>query len=429
MMKEKIKVGYVGLGDRGYAMLERCIAKMNDVEVLYLCDVNDAPLTKAKEMIKSNCGYEPKTTYGYHDILADKEVDAVFLMTGWDGRTQMVTEFMRAGIYVGFEVGEAESIEECFTLVDTYEATGTPAMMLENCCYGRRELMLLNMIKQGLFGEVVHCTGGYQHYTTDAVTFKGIEKDDATSSNFRLKHCLDHNREFYPTHELGPICKMLNINRGNRMVRLNSVATKAVGLKSYAKEHFGADSVWANLPYIQGDIVNTVITCENGETILLTLDNTLPRAFYSRNISVRGTKAMSSEDARVVFLDSMSATVDPHSDEGVRNNEDEFYAKYDHPISREMIAACDLNDALRINWLVMRAFIESVKAGTNTPIDIYDAASWMCIGVLSEQSIKNNGAPVDIPDFTRGKYKCREDVVKSKYCLEEVVDDPSVKVM
>ena len=107
----------------------------------------------------------------------------------------------------------------------------------------------------------------------------------------------------------------------------------------------------------------------------------------------------------------------------------EFYDKYDHPISREMVAACDWDDARRINWLVLRAFIESVKAGTNTPIDVYDAATWMCIGVLSEQSISQNGAPVDIPDFTNGKYKNREPIVKSKYCLEEICEDDSIKVM
>ena len=428
-MKSKIKVGYVGLGERGYAMLERCIAKMSDVEVAYVCDTQLEPIEKAKDMLEKATGFRPIGTTDYRDILNDKTVDAVFIMIGWDGRNDMVIEFMNAGIYVGFEVGEAENLDECYQLVEAYEKTGTPAMMLENCCYGRRELLLLNMIKKGLFGEVVHCTGGYQHYCTEVVTFKGIEKEDFEKHNFRLKHQLEHNRENYPTHELGPICKMLNINRGNRLVRLNSIASKPAGLRSFASERFGKDSVWANLPYKQGDIVNTVITCEGGETIMLTLDSTLPRAYYSRNISVRGTKAMSNEDRKVVFLDSMSKDIDPHSDVGLANNEQEFYDKYDHPISREMVAACDWDDARRINWLVLRAFIESVKAGTNTPIDVYDAATWMCIGVLSEQSISQNGAPVDIPDFTNGKYKNREPIVKSKYCLEEICEDDSIKVM
>lgn len=428
-MKEKIKVGYVGLGERGYAMLERCVAKMKDVEVAYVCDVQSEFVEKAKNMIRDNCGFTPIGTADYRDILADKSVDAVFIMIGWDGRTEMIIEFMNEGKYVGFEVGTAESLSECYDLVNAYEKTGVPAMMLENCCYGRRELLLLNMIKKGLFGEVVHCTGGYQHYCTEVVTFKGVDNENFEKYNFRLKHQLEHNRESYPTHELGPICKMLNINRGNRLVRLNSVASKASALKSYAKEHFGDDCPWAKLDYKQGDIVNTVITCENGETILLTNDSNLPRAYYSRNISVRGTKAMSNEDRKVVFLDSMSKDIDPHSDIGLSNNEQEFYDKYDHPISREMVNACDWDDARRINWLVIRAFVESVKAGINTPIDIYDAATWMSIGVLSEQSIASNGAPVDIPDFTNGKYKNREPIVKGKYCLEEICEDDNIKVM
>jgi hypothetical protein len=173
-------------------------------------------------------------------------------------------------------------------------------MMLENCCYGRRELAVLNLVKQGLFGETVHATGGYMHYLNDVELFKDIEDDNV--KHYRLDYYINNNRESYPTHELGPIAKALNINRGNRMVRLNCITSKSCGLKSYAKEKLGEGSKYSKIDYKQANVVTTLITCANGETIQLTLDTTLPRGHYSRNFSIRGTKGMSNEDILKVAL-------------------------------------------------------------------------------------------------------------------------------
>ena len=205
------------------------------------------------------------------------------------------------------------------------------------------------------------------------------------------------------------------------MLRLSSFATKSVALKDYAATHFGKDSEYAKIDYLQGDIVNTVITCADGATILLTLDTTLPRAYYSRNISVRGTKGMSSEERRVVFLEGM--------EEKIENNEAEMFEKYDHPLHAEYVAKGVKEGHGGMDWLVCRAFVESVKAGINTPIDVYDAAAWLSIGPLSAESIKNGGMPVEIPDFTNGKWQNREPIVESKYCLDAIVKDESVSVV
>ena len=423
-MKEKIVVGYIGCGRRGRSVLKENLAKMRDVEIKYLCDMSEARMERATEHLLAGGAQRPLFTKDYHDILNDPEVDAVFVMTGWGGRPAIAMDCMRAGKRVAIEVGCADTLEECFALVDTYEETGVPLMMLENCCYGRRELMALNLVKKGLFGEVVHCSGGYFHYLNERELFRDIETDPVELRHYRIGRYVTDNRDSYPTHELGPIAKAMSINRGNRMVRLNSIASKACGLKQYAKDHLGEDSEWAKLDYKQGDIVNTIITCADGATISLTLDTTLPRAHYSRGFSVRGTKGMCNEDTRVFFFDDM--------EEGSRNknNEPEMFEKYDHPIQREYQAACrDVGGhADGIDWLVCRAFIESVKTQTNPPIDVYDTASWLCIGVLSAKSIELGGAPVEIPDFTRGKWQNREPVARGKYCLDEVCEDPNVSI-
>ncbi|MBR6790420.1 MAG: Gfo/Idh/MocA family oxidoreductase [Oscillospiraceae bacterium] len=423
-MKEKIKVGYIGLGRRGKGVLNACYSKMSDVEVSVICDLSEERLEIGKKILEENAGYTPKTTFDYHDILNDPEIDAVIIMTGWGGRPGLAVEAMRAGKYAAVEVGCSDTLEECFDLVQAYEETGVPVMMMENCCYGRREMMMLKMVKEGLFGEVVHCTGGYHHYLPDMELFvdakQEMEGNPPPRPHYRLDYYINNNRENYPTHEFGPISKVLGINRGNRMVSLSAFASKARGLRQYATDYLGADHKYAQMDYKQGDIVTTMITCANGETVMLTLDTTVPRAYYSRNFSVRGTKGMSSEERRAVFLDGMK--------EGVENNEEEFFAKYDHPLHKEYVEAGPQGGHGGMDWLVCRAFVEAVKAGTDTPIDAYDTAAWLAIGVLSERSIELGGAPVDVPDFTGGKWKKRGPVVPSKYCLDEVIEDPSVPI-
>lgn len=417
-MKESVKIGYIGLGRRGMNVLASEFLQMKDVEIKTVCDVSDKALQTAKEKCIEAGKPAPITTKDYKDILSDPEIDAVVIMIGWSGRPQMAMESMRAGKYTAIEVGVADSLDECFDLVKTYEETGTPLMMLENCCYGRREMLALRLAKEGLLGELVHCTGGYMHYLNAVELFS--ETDGNTVEHYRLAHYIHKNRENYPTHELGPIAKVLNINRGNRMTTLSSIASKSCGIKAYATERFGKDNTFAKLDYKQGDIVNTIITCANGETISLTLDTTLPRAYYSRDFSVRGTKGMVDERRKVVFFEGM--------EEEIADNEKEIYEKYDHPLHEEYVQQGERGGHDGMDWLVCRAFVESVKRGENTPIDVYDAAAWMAIGPLSERSIQMNGASVEIPDFTNGKWQNREPAPKGKYSLAEIIVDKTTEI-
>ena len=421
-MKERVKIGYIGLGRRGSYVLENNISQMEDVDIIAICDLSERKMELACEIITKAGKPEPIMTTDYREVIDNPEIDAIFIMTGWDGRPEMAMESMRAGKYTAIEVGCADNIQICYDLVKTYEETGVPVMMLENCCYGRRELMVLNLVKQGLLGEIVHCTGGYLHYLNEVELFKVIkEKDEENYPHYRLAHYRDENRENYPTHELGPIAKVLNINRGNRFTSLASFGSKSVGLKAFAKRHFGEDSPHANCEYKQNDIVTTMINCAGGETVSIVLDTTIPRAYYSRNFSVRGTLGMTDEARKVVFFEGM--------EEEIANNEEEMYKKYDHPIHREYIEKGVKEGHGGLDWLVCRAFIESVKAGINTPIDAYDTATWLAVGPLSEMSLANGNAVVEFPDFTNGKWENREPAPKCKYSLEDIVVDESISVV
>ncbi|MBE7043360.1 MAG: Gfo/Idh/MocA family oxidoreductase [Ruminococcaceae bacterium] len=416
-MKEKIKIGYIGLGRRGTYLFKECLCEMKDVEITAICDTHVPHLENAKQILKEKGLPAPIATTDYHDIFAIPEIDAVFIMTGWEGRAALAIESMKAGKYAAIEVGCAFDLSECYELVDTYEKTGVPVMMLENACYGRREMMATKVARLGLFGDIVHCAGGYHHTLPECELFKGIDDE---YRHYRLESYIKRNCDQYPTHDLGPIAKLMKINRGNKMLTLSSFASRGGALKHAAERILGKDSPYANMDYKQGDIVTTVITCAGGETIHLCLDTTAPRPYYSRNFTVRGTKGMYTEERKVMYFEGM--------EEEIENNEEEMYEKYDHPLHKEYTSIGVKEGHGGKDWLVIRAFLEAVKHGTNTPIDAYDTAAWMAIAPLSEASIARGGMPVDVPDFTKGKWMRRENVVQSKYCLDEVVIDESTPI-
>ena len=421
MKKEKIRAGLIGFGSRGQNLLECVLVPMTEMDLVIeaVCDEYEDRAVNAADYVKEKTGRRPFCTTDYHEITAMEGLDAVIIMSAWESHGPIALEAMRAGKYVATEVGGAYSVDDCWALVKTSEATGMPCMLLENCCYGRREMMVLNMARLGVLGDIVHCSGGYCHDLREEIAY-GKE-----NRHYRLRNYLRRNCENYPTHELGPIAQVLNINNGNRLVSLSSAASCARGMHDYILDKKGPEDELASAVFAQGDIVTTTIRCAGGQTIVLTLDTTLPR-YYSRGFTVRGSKGFYMEDTDSVFI------------EGIHNqyhlgwksqwgNAVEFEEKYDHPLWKAY------KDQVRgghdgMDWLVFRGFLESVKNGTQPPIDVYDTATLMCISALSEESIQHGGTAVAIPDFTGGRWLERHDTVKGKYCLRETCEDDSVSI-
>ncbi len=398
-MENKLRIGMVGMGCRGYEVMKTVLG-VDGVALTCVCDLYPDRTEKARVKAEKMQGFSPRVTDDWHTMTDKKELDAVLVTCSWEPHIEMAVAFMEAGIPVGVEVGGAYSVEDCFLLVRTFERTGTPVMLLENCCYGRYELMVMNMAEQGLFGEIVHCEGGYRHDLRREITF-GKE-----NRHYRLRNYLARCCENYPTHELGPISQILHINRGNRMLSLVSVASKAKGLHDYIGRTENADRSLLERDFAQGDVVTTIIKCANGETVTLTLDTTLPRA-YSRQFTVQGTRGMYSEENNSVYLDTDHDESMHFSWKKQWNNAESYLERYEHPIWREFLA-----DGLRgghggMDYLVYRDFVRCVRKGLPMPIDAYDMASLMCISALSEQSIAMGGAPVAIPDFTSGRWLTR----------------------
>lgn len=401
-MNNKIKMAIVGLGARGISLLETAYLEHEGVEFVAVCDEYEDRTKQGADVIEKVTGKRPSECKNYKEILALPEVEAVVVCTSWDRHIDICIEAMEAGKYVASEVGGAYSVRECWRLVETYERTGVPVMFLENCVYGRDELMVYNMVKKGVFGTLVHCEGGYRHDLREEVSF-GREK-----RHYRLDNYIHRNSENYPTHELGPIAKLLGINRGNRMLTLISVASKSVGLKEYIKENKSDDEILKNTDFNQADVVTTIIKCANGETIVLTLDTTLPR-YYSRGFYVQGTKGMYTEDNKSIFLDKHEHAKDHFAWDKHWGNVEEFRKEYEHPIWEKYLREGVKEGHDGMDYLVFCDFVDCVKNKTQASIDAYDMAAWMCITALSEESIAKGGMPVFVPDFTNGKWIKRKD--------------------
>lgn len=405
------RIAVAGCGCRGMSLLP-LLLEMEDVQVTTVCDSYADRAAAAAEL----AGAGSRTVPWYTDhraMLAREDIDGVIISTSWAAHCAVAIDAMRAGKYAAIECGGGASLDELWTLVRTAEATGVPCMALENCCYDRNEMAILNMIKQGVFGRVVHVEGGYGHDLRDEVSY-GRENRHYRFDNYR-RRCA----ELYPGHAIGPMAKYLSLNRGNRMVSLTSMASGAFGLREYLLREKGPDYDMSGQPWAEGDIVQTMIRCAGGETILLTHDTTLPR-YYSRFGSVRGTKGMWMEDGGRIFLDGHGQGASyAHQPEDFAP----YYEKYKHPLWRWFESAGVKGGHGGMDWLVLRAFVESILAGTECPTDVYDAAAWMAVTVLSEASIAAGGTVMPFPDFTNGKWIARQPWLRTRYCLDEVCDD------
>ncbi|QCX37513.1 Gfo/Idh/MocA family oxidoreductase [Aureibaculum algae] len=409
LKKDKLKVALIGVGLRGTNHLNNLLQR-EDVIVTAICDIDPNRIKIAEEQIKKH--NHPKVkVFGkndndYKNLLDLKEVDAVIIATPWLWHTRMAVDAMKAGKYTGVEVSAANTMEECWDLVNTHEQTGSHLMILENVNYRRDVLAVLNMVKQNVFGEMVHFRCGYQHdlrfvMLNDGKSAygKGVEFGDKGISEaaWRTQHSVLRNADVYPTHGVGPIAVMCDVNRGNRLVSLTSHATKSRGMHNYIVENGGENHPNAKVNFKMGDVITSTIETANGETIIVTHDVHLPRP-YSLGFRVQGTKGLWEKDGDRIYIEGQAKT--PHA----WDDSKEWLEKYDHPLWKKYGEHALGAGHGGMDFFVINSFIESAKENIAPPMDAYDAAAWSAITPLSELSIENNGEPQDFPDFTRGNW-------------------------
>jgi len=412
--ENKVKLGIIGVGQRGRGHLNNLL-KRNDVEITAICDIDTRCMNLAKELISKANKPMPETFLGDENIwkkmVEKKGLDAVIIATPWEWHAPMIIGALEAGLkYVGSEVIIGISLQDHWDVVKAAEKHSGQVMMLENVCYRRDVMAVLNMVRQGLFGELIHLQGGYQHDLRDVkfndgqhVHGHGVEfgKNGLSEARWRTEHAVHRNGDLYPTHGVGPLANCLNINRGNRFNSLCSFSTKSRGLHDYIVDMAGESHPNAKVNFKLGDIVTTSINCVNGETILLQHDTNLPRP-YSLGFRVQGTEGLWMEINNGIYFDNKSAK--PHA----WDNATEWLDKYDHPLwkkwSKESVDAGHGG----MDFFVLHAFVESIKRKLPTPLDVYDAATWSSISPLSENSIELGNQTVAFPDFTGGQWMYRK---------------------
>ena len=407
---KKVRLGFIGVGLRGRNHLEMAMFR-DDVEINAICDIDPNAIAESLKLIKVKGRKEPalyqKGEKDFENMVKRDDLDGIIIATPWEWHVPMSIASMRAGKYTGVEVSATVTLQESWDLVNTFEKTGSYCMILENVCYRRDVMAVLNMVRQNMFGELIHLQCGYQH-DLRGVKFndgksaygKGVEfgAKGISEAKWRTQHSIDRNGDVYPTHGLGPVAEMIDINRGNRFLYLTSIASKSRGLHDYIVKNGGKDHPNAKVNFKLGDVVTTLIKCANGETIMISHDTNLPRP-YSLNFRVQGTEGIWMDDNKSIYLEGVTKTNDrwePFK---------EYQEKYDHPLWKNHAQSAENAGHGGIDYFVLRAFIESIKRKVAPPIDVYDAAVWSAISPLSEQSIAKGSAPIEIPDFTRGKWR------------------------
>lgn len=409
---DRLRVGFIGTGNRGGGHIRTTLG-MGNVDIAAICDVSQRSIDTVMKRIAGAKASQPKVYTGselaFMDMLENEQLDAVIIATPWEWHSRMAVAALKAGVYTGVEVPACITVDQAWDLVNTHEQTGTHLMFLENACYSRSELAILNMVRQNVFGELLHCRCGYLHDLRGVKFNDGEEynyvpgrplkfgQDAFAEAQWRGLHSLRRNGDLYPTHGIGPVANVLDIHNGNRFISLSSFATKARGLGKYVADYGGPDHPLKNAQWNCGDIVTSQIKCENGETVLVTHNCNNPRPHVSDSL-VQGTKGVWYGDWKSIYIEGLSPKKDTYEPE------DEWIKKYDHQYWRQDAEKAASSGHGGIDYMVLNDFYGSVKEKRRPAIDVYDAAAWSAISELSEMSIAHGGEPVDFPDFTRGKW-------------------------
>ncbi|HEX8984910.1 MAG TPA: Gfo/Idh/MocA family oxidoreductase [Bryobacteraceae bacterium] len=407
-----VRVGLIGAGNRGRSLLGTLLATDRAL-VPAVCDIVPEHAARALEIL-ARAGQEKTAVYtsgeeAYKQLLARDDLDAVVIATPWNWHTPMAVAAMHAHKYAAVEVPAALSVEECWQLVRTHEATGVPCMMLENWSFRRDNLAVLNMIRKGMLGEILHCHCAHSHNVVDHWFF-----DPSGKERWAAHYLYETNRDQYPTHSLGPVLSWMDLNCGDYFDTVASTATRALGVQNYFKKKFGADHPNARRPVRQGDIVTTVVKTKKGNTIVINYDMQLPRPYDNRWM-IQGTEGVYKEqntpEDSVVYLagrtDHWPSTEGP--DYETWKPFGPFQEKHDHIWWRTLSATSPavLANHGGTDYLELLRFLEAVRNRTRTPIDVYDSVLFSVIGPLSSASIAAGSVPVKCPDFTAGKWKTR----------------------
>lgn len=387
----KVRIGFVGVGGRGSGLLNDLL-NVPGVEIKAICDLRQEHADRAAQRVERAGQPRPEVYAGtekiYEKLCAREDLDLVYNATPWDWHVPIAVSAMEHGHHTAVEVPAATTLKDCWKLVDTSEKTRKHCIQLENCCYGWSELMVLQMVKAGLFGDLTHGEAAYIH------DLRSLLLADASEGLWRREPHKTRDANLYPTHGLGPVANYMDIHKGDRFERIVSLSSKESSLSAYRDKAVPSKR---NEKYICGDMNTSIIRTALGRTIVLQHDVVTPRPYTRLNL-IQGTKGAFADYPARIFFDG--------GGHGDWQTLDSYKEKWEHPLwKKEGETARKLGGHGGMDYLMSYSLIECMKQGVPPQMDVYDAAAWSAPTPLSEMSIKKGGSAVVFPDFTRGHWK------------------------
>ncbi|MFZ6819114.1 Gfo/Idh/MocA family protein [Undibacterium sp. Ji22W] len=396
----QVKVAIIGVGARGSGHAAQ-LAAIEGVRFVGIADVVEARAKKSEAAV-SKFGHTPKVysgdENGWRTMLAETKPDAVFINTPWSLHAPMAIAAMQAGAHAFVEVPIATTLKDMWDIVDTSEATGRHCMMMENVNYGREELLYLNMVRQGVLGDLLHGEASYIH----ALRFQ-MENGDSTGS-WRTFEYAKRNGNLYPTHGLGPVAQYMNLARGeDTFGRISSFSSPAKGRAAYAKKSTKLTSpAFKELDFKGGDLNTSIIKTSMGRTIMVQWDETTPRP-YSRHNMIMGVNGVLAGFPNRISVEGITSNYHKWA-EG--KEWEDIAAQYEHPL---YVRLGELSKKMGghggMDFLMLYRIIECLRKGEALDQNVYEGCLWSAVGPLSEKSVAEDGNSQVFPDFTRGDWK------------------------
>ena len=401
--RDVVRVGLIGCGSRGPGHVRNLVG-IEGVEIKAVCDAVPERVARVQDRVEKAARPRPegysKGERDFENLCRRGDLDLVYIATPWRWHVPMALAAMAGGAHACVEVPAAVTLEECWQLVDASERTRKHCVMLENCCYGWSEMLVGNLVRAGMLGELTHGECAYIH------DLRRLLYDKEHVGLWRRLEHLRRDGNLYPTHGLGPVAWYLGIHRGDRFERLVSMSSPSLGLQAYRDRTLAADDPRRRETYACGDMNTSLIRTALGRTVLLQHDVVSPRP-YSRINMVSGTKGAFADYPARLFFDGQKedAWQELHQREGRTPGgiedryEDELWKKLAGPAARGGHGGMD--------YIMSWRLVQCVREGLAPDMDVYDAAAWSAPAALSEQSVAGGSLPVEFPDFTRGRWEDR----------------------
>jgi hypothetical protein len=391
---DRVRIGFVGVGGQGSNHVNQLL-KVPGAEIRAVCDIVPERVARIQGLVEG-AGQPRPTGYDrgprdFERLCQQADLDLVFTATPWEWHVPVCVAAMQAGKHAATEVPAAVTLDECWQLVETAERCRKHCVMMENCCYDRAEMLVLNMVRKGVFGEVLHGECGYLH------DLRGIKFSQDGEGLWRRAHAVKRNGNLYPTHGLGPVSQCLNINRGDRFDYLVSMSGPSRGLQLWQQEHLLPDDPRRSEKYVLGDVNTTLIKTVKGSTIYLVHDTNLPRP-YSRIFMVQGTRGLYMGYPNRICIEGRSPG-------DAWESLDKYFAEFEHPLWKSEAVKQASGGHGGMDYLEDYRLIQCLRAGLPTDMDVYDAAALSCICELTERSVASRSRAMDVPDFTRGRWE------------------------